>query len=170
MKICIIFGEREVIDTDTRTWTTSHFTWGEGNQETDHVLTITHYRTNIKIYVDNPKAYSAMKGLTANVDIHEIPSPSSSVGLSKLTGLCIKSNLLLNYYPNLYYSPQPVRKKLIPNLDGELYAYIENNNVGNEEQLSFYYRKIELTKFSGEMTLVREINAYTQEQKEETYR
>lgn len=151
MIICVIIGEKQLLGTETRSWTTSHFTWGEGNQETDHELTITRYLTEISVFVDDVQSYLSMNGLTDDAVLDEIPNPSYYLSLSKLTGLNIKSDIL-------------------PRLEGKFFAYVGAEAGANDKQRYFSYRKIELSPSCDGLTLIRKIKAYTTDQHEEVYR
>lgn len=162
MKMCLHIGEKVFLGTDTHTWTTSHFTWGEGLQETDHVQSITRYLTEISIYVDDKKAYLDMNGLTTDAVMNEIPTVLS---LGKLTGLNVLSN---QPYPTL--NPMAGGLRIIPCLSTGFYACIGSEAGVSDKQRSFLYRRIELIQNCDNLTLVRKIKAYTQEQHEEMYR
>lgn len=165
MKICVKIGEKELLGTDTHSWTTSHFTWGEGNQETEHVRTITRYLTKISVYVDDMQTYLKMNGLTTEAVMNEIPNPLYHLSLSKLTGFNIKSN---NPYP--YFRPLSGSLRTISCLEGDFYAYVGTEAGVDDKQRSFYYRRIELVQSCDNLTKVRDIKAYTQEEHEEMYR
>lgn len=161
MKICVIIGEKKLIGTDTRSWTTSHFTWGEGTQYTDHYETTYHYLTEISVYVDDLQNYLDMNGLTSDADFSEVPTIYS---LGKLTGLTIQLN---QPYPT--FSPMAGGLRIIPCLETGWFAYIGTEGT-NDRQRSFIYRKIELTQSCDNMALVRKIKAYTHESEESSYR
>lgn len=162
MKISVEIGQKKILDSEKKTWRTSRFTWGEGHQETDHVLTTTRYVTRILVFVDDLHAYKEMNGITESAEFNEIPA-LTHYGLRQLTGLKIFSNL----YNSFMYSDR--KSYFIPKLEGEMFAYIGKNENSNNNEVSFNYHKIELSELTDNMTLVREIKAYTTETEERSY-
>ena len=158
MIICVKIGERETIKTESHSWTTSRFTWGEGYQETDHVRTTTFFSTTIKLYVDNLDSYVRKNGLTSDLEIGYIPSINTNpLCLSGLTGMMIVSN----------YRPSWTIAAPIPGLSAGLYVYIQDE--GQAENHSFLYERIKITDCIDNLLLARTIIAKTSEQNEVSY-
>ena len=158
MIICVKIGEREIIKTKSHSWTSSHFTWGEGNQETYHVLTTTFFSTTIKIYVDNIDSYINKKGQTSDLEIDYIPSINDK-RLSDLTGMMIVSN-----HP---YQSWPSWEKIIPipALSPGLYAFVNDIQADSH---SYIYERIKITDKIDNLFLARTIIARTIETYEES--
>ena len=158
MKICIVIGEKNIIRKETRSWTTSHFTWGEGSQVRDHFLTTTHFFTNIEVYVDEPELY-LQYGLTSDEVIDHfdsIPNLKYIGIISLLTGL----NLV-------YYQDDRsifTRNSLIPGVEKGILLFL-----GEEEHSichSYSYKKIELVESPEKMVLMRKLKWHSKETEE----
>ena len=162
MIFCVKIGERKTTKTETQTWTTSHFTWGEGSQQRDHMRTITYYTTTIELYVDNIDDYIRKNGQTSDLTIYYIPNISDNpLCLSDLTGMMIVYNFIISSWQTW------AQNSPIAALGAGLYLYIKDD--GHAENHKFVYERIKITDCLDNLILARAITAITSETKHSDY-
>lgn len=166
MIIYIKIGPKEIIKTESRSWTTSHFVSFEGSEETRHVITTTIYSTPIEIYVDKLDSYIRCNGQVSERNIDFVPfiarNAISVSSLADLTGMMVEENLLegVSGYFEEYALP-------MPKLRAGFYAFIgEETNNGCH---SYRYERIEFIGRQDGLALARTIKAITHETTEYSY-
>ena len=166
MKLRIVSDKKFVRD-EVNSWSTFHFTWGEGNQETFHCSTTRYYSTKVDVYTDAPNEYKRLGGLTGECTFKKESNyqPDSNSSIEELTGL----QLLSTPYNNGFGLQYPVNGHRASLSEG---LYIPVYSEQKEGLFVFTYKKVEISnaETGTGMTLVRTVTIETYEEEEKFFK